>query len=249
VRWERETLLAKYNLPYRVALLEASQTIASADYRAVLEVARRHNSRGGKTGPPHASILDLLAARAEFDGTLVHLRPRAQARSWIVHRVETLPEFSLSGSGQLVEFTDEVLFPRGNPRDWRETAVVETDALVALDVPRDAAFEKERCTIVAAEPQRVEIEATLVADGLVVLADLYYPGWELAVETDGHERPVPILRANRVMRGALLPPGTHRLVYCYRPRSVIYGGIISAAAWLTLLIVAVGVVWRRFGRS
>ena len=31
-------------------------------------------------------------------------------------------------------------------------------------------------------PQRVELEATLNVPGLVILSDVYYPGWELTID-------------------------------------------------------------------
>ena len=36
-----------------------------------------------------------------------------------------------------------------------------------------------------------------------------------------------VLRANRAMRGALVSAGTRRLVYSYRPRSVLVGAVLS----------------------
>ena len=74
-------------------------------------------------------------------------------------------------------------------------------------------------------PQRVEIDATLDRPGLVVLADIYYPGWELTI--DG--KPAPIYQANRIMRGAAVPAGQNHLVYTYAPQSFRVGGMISLA--------------------
>ena len=48
-------------------------------------------------------------------------------------------------------------------------------------------------------PQQAVLEVTLDSPGLVVLADIYYPGWELTI--DG--KPAPIYRVNGVMRGAV----------------------------------------------
>jgi hypothetical protein len=90
---------------------------------------------------------------------------------------------------------------------------------------------------VAADPQRVEIEARLSSPGLVVLADAFYPGWTLSVTTDGVARDAPIVRTNRVMRGAMLPPGHHRLVYEYRPASVLVGAAISGLTAVALLTI------------
>ena len=84
-------------------------------------------------------------------------------------------------------------------------------------------------------PQRVEIEATLERPGLVVLADVYYPGWELTI--DG--KPAPIYRVNRLMRGAAVSAGKHHLVYTYAPESFRVGGMISLAGLGLLALLGV----------
>jgi uncharacterized membrane protein YfhO len=55
--------------------------------------------------------------------------------------------------------------------------------------------------IVEVQPQRVILKARLDRPGLVILADSYYPGWQLAI--DGQA--ATIYRANRLMRGAAVP--------------------------------------------
>ncbi len=81
------------------------------------------------------------------------------------------------------------------------------------------------------DPQRVDLTATLRSAGLVVVSDVYYPGWTLTV--DG--RPGEILRANRAMRGVVLPPGTHKLVFRYEPLSFRVGMGVSVAGLIALL--------------
>jgi Bacterial membrane protein YfhO len=261
VQWDRETLWPKYPLPYRVGLVEASETIASDDYRVLLDVACRRNARGEASRMPDSSILDLLAARVAIvasdsraqvasaenlaEGMVWGVRPQALDRAWIVHRVEVLPEFQGRSPTRLRKRTEEVLFPNNRARHWRDVAVVETSEPIAPEPqPGDFAAD-EHCRIAYADPQRVEIDAKLAAAGLVVLSDLYYPGWELTIESDGRTRRVPILRANRVMRGAMLPAGRHRLVYRYRPKSVLYGGMISG---LSALLLAAAAIYARVRR-
>ena len=57
----------------------------------------------------------------------------------------------------------------------------------------------------------------------MILADTYYPGWRLTI--DG--RPAPILRANRMMRGAAVREGEHTLVYVYDPWSLRIGAAVT----------------------
>jgi hypothetical protein len=82
-------------------------------------------------------------------------------------------------------------------------------------------------------PERVAIEATLGAPGLLVLADRQYPGW--VAEVDG--KPAPILLANGTFRAVALTEGSHRVVFRYRPLSVYAGAALSAAAWIILLLL------------
>ncbi len=83
------------------------------------------------------------------------------------------------------------------------------------------------------EPQRVELTAHLESPGLVVFADVYYPGWELTIDGLSSR----ILRANRAMRGALVSAGTHRLVYSYHPASVRVGAVLSALGLMAFVVL------------
>ena len=89
-------------------------------------------------------------------------------------------------------------------------------------------------------PQRAELEASLESPGLVILADVYYPGWELTI--DG--KPAPIYRVNRLMRGAAVPAGTHRLVYSYAPRSFLVGRVVSILGLGVLALLALAGILR-----
>ena len=82
-------------------------------------------------------------------------------------------------------------------------------------------------------PEQAVLEVSLDSPGLVVLADVYYPGWELTI--DG--KPAPIYRVNGAMRGAAVSAGRHRLVYTYAPRSFRVGRLVSIAGLAGLLLL------------
>jgi hypothetical protein len=77
-------------------------------------------------------------------------------------------------------------------------------------------------------PRQAVLECDLESPGMVVLSDVYYPGWKLTV--DG--KPAPIYRANRLMRGAAVKAGKHTLVYTYDPESFRIGLVLSVTAIL-----------------
>jgi hypothetical protein len=60
---------------------------------------------------------------------------------------------------------------------------------------------------------RVEIDAASDSGGMLVLHDVYYPGW--VAEIDGKR--TPILRADVLFRGVEVPPGRHQVVFRFAP--------------------------------
>jgi hypothetical protein len=261
VSWHRATLQPKHHLGAGIVLAPVPDAMNLADYQTFLMAARLP---GRETRPallPRQMVLDALGAayvilagnevppegervRLEHAGAAdpedVSLWYNASAlgRVWIVHEVQTLPPLESHDLGASFRRAQRVLDRGGRPRDFRQSAVVEAEAgTVPCDQNAEAAesLPAELCRVVRYDTDRVEIEAVLQRPGLVVLADQFYPGWHLEVASDGREpRPVPILRTNRVMRGAWLPAGHHRLVYCYRPATLACGAAVSLLAWIAM---------------
>lgn len=82
--------------------------------------------------------------------------------------------------------------------------------------------------LVERTPNRLVVEAQ--GPGLLVLAELLYPGWE--AELDG--QPTALQSFNGLLRSIELPPGAHQVAFYFRPRSAWWGIAISLAAWLGL---------------
>src|SRR5690606_5113909 len=135
--------------------------------------------------------------------------------------------------------------PRRVLHNPRAMAWIETDDRVAL-LPFQTGGPtgpNETVETRVVSPRRVELDVSLDRAGVVILADVFYPGWTLTID----DEPAPILRANRLMRGAAVEAGRHRLVYSYEPRSLRVGGALSGAGFLGLFGL---LVWaRRSGRS
>jgi uncharacterized membrane protein YfhO len=67
------------------------------------------------------------------------------------------------------------------------------------------------------------LEVNTDRKSVVVLHDIYYPGWEATV--DG--KPEPILRTNVLFRGVEVPAGHHVVEFNFRPLSL--GNLMAAA--------------------
>jgi hypothetical protein len=85
---------------------------------------------------------------------------------------------------------------------------------------------------------RVEVEVQTAAEGLLVLADPWYPQWKVSV--DG--RPAELLRVDHAFRGVRVPAGSHQVVFVYQDRAMWLGVALA----LTTAVALAGVwLWRR----
>lgn len=148
----------------------------------------------------------------------VYERLGTPGRAWLVHGV--MPAADDAAALALL----------GDPAfDPRASAVVAGDAAAS---PAGAAAPGEAVSVVAYDPERVVLRADVARPAVLVLADAFYPGWEATV--DG--APAPILRTNLMFRGLALAPGSHEVVFTYRPAGWQRGAWISLGTLLLLCI-------------
>ncbi len=101
----------------------------------------------------------------------------------------------------------------------------------------------EKVVVTSYRPQEVHLRAITKRPGLLIISDVYYPGWQAADE-DGP--PIKILPVNHAFRGVPLAKGVHSLKMTYRPYSFRLGLWCSIGSAITLaLVLALRLVFRR----
>jgi hypothetical protein len=95
---------------------------------------------------------------------------------------------------------------------------------------RDSTAEPDPATgsvrITSYRRNEVALEVDTDRNAVLVLHDIYYPGWDVTVD----DKPQAMLRTNLLFRGVEVPAGRHRVVFRFRPLST--ANLVAAASGL-----------------
>jgi hypothetical protein len=148
----------------------------------------------------------------------VYQNPSAFPEAWVVHETIVEP----SGKRLLAQLDSPGVDPR-------RQALLGEPLRAPLEPRSDTA--REDVTFDAYAPDKLELKVHAGSRGLLVLSEIFYPGWEAAVNGNS----APIYEVDGALRGIVIPGGESRVVMQYAPRPILAGLWLSLAAfWGTL---------------
>lgn len=148
----------------------------------------------------------------------------------------TLPRAAVFGAIEIVpdgEVLNRLKDPAFKPDEKvvlsRETIPdMEPATLHALATSKPVPASAARIT--SYQSRHVVIEADSSAPSVLMLTDTNYPGWRAYL----NGRRVPIVSANYLFRGVIVPPGKNTVEFTYEPNSFRFGAAIALAALIVL---------------
>jgi len=242
-RYRTRIALAETLQVESIEIVNRAQDATLALWKATLHDAARGQSRPlARTQRSLYAGLD--ADRWEMvydvDDVLVLENKRALPRAWLVGQAQSVDgeEALRLITGQAGENT-----PAFDPRRTAllEVAPAELPQLAGGELPAGSAA---RVTLY--EPNRLVIHTRSAQGAVLVLSEMFYPGWEATV--DGV--PARIHLTNYLLRGVVVGAGEHRVEMRYVAPAARNGAIISAlslAAFGALLFYSYGRRPRRAG--
>jgi hypothetical protein len=193
---------------------------------------------------PDAALLGLLNVRyvvtpLPLEGPEWVLLDAAQGER-LYENLRVLPRAFAVGHVQAIE---------DGPDLWQRLSQIDvsTTALVGADEtrhPRQALPQSPfhvPARWITHRPNEIVVELDMPGDGLLVLSEVWTPGWRAA---DNGE-PTGVIRVDGGLRGVYLDAGVHRVTLRFLPRTLIWGLGISA---LTTLACLSAWVWDRHSR-
>ncbi|MGE3270587.1 MAG: YfhO family protein [Chloroflexota bacterium] len=160
----------------------------------------------------------------EGDNALVYENLDALPRAFLASRAVSVPPDDWAIT-QMVE----------QPIDPRTTVLLERPGATGPNTVLDGPPIRpgESAEIVRYDPDRVIIRVHADEARYLVLADTFFPGWNVWV--DG--RPGTVDRANYLFRAVSVPPGEHLVEWRYQPASLRYGLALSIGALGVMLML------------
>ena len=143
----------------------------------------------------------------------VYRRPDPFGEGFVAHKVRELPLRNIEAelANMSVTFRDEALVEKDAPR---------------VDPTPDASLES--VIVKSYDVDRMELRVHAMSRGLLVLSEVYDPGWRAKV--NGQSRKV--LRVDGALRGVVVDRGDSTVVLVYRPPQILIGGILTVLTFL-----------------
>jgi hypothetical protein len=157
--------------------------------------------------------------------------PRRMGPAWVNYSVRHMP----SDQAVFAHVTSKAFDPH--------VEVVVTDRLKHTYPERTAHVVTRARSVRRLSPTELEIDVDLPRPGVLVISEAAYPGWSATV----NGKPTPWIRANFVLRGIELGPGSHRVRFVYRSPALRWGLVLSVIG-VVLLAGAFGIGYARAAR-
>lgn len=140
-----------------------------------------------------------------------------------------------------------------------ENADADVAALANIQLPNEATLDKryeasmEQLSFAADpsaairlteyQPNRMVYASESASDQLAVFSEMFYEkGWQAYVDGEKADH----LRVNYMLRGMVVPGGTHEIIFEFRPRSYYTGTTFSIISSLLLLLLCLGAIYMQY---
>ncbi len=226
-----------------------------------------HKSLGGYSGAKLRRYQDVITQY--LSGELNQLRSAKSTRD-LTEALMNQKVLNMLNTKYIIYNPDAQPFPNhfaygnawiANDVQWVDTPNEEIDAIATTDLRRAAILNKEfvqqvgdyqvtdsimpTIELTEYQPNKLTYSFSGVSTGsttanyLVVFSEIWTEkGWKMTI--DGQEQ--PLLRANYLLRAAMIPSGDHEIVMEYAPKAYKMGNTVSFASSLIMILGLIGAI-------
>ena len=189
----------------------------------------------------HRKEINNIVYRGKYAGINIYENTNVMGRAFIVHKVKILDNI------------DHVIHELQAGADFRDVGLVtnllpgvaERLCVISSETEEKSpvTYEKVIMNKYAADEVSLSVESK---GGLLVLSDLYYPGWKVTVNGKDED----IIRVFGALRGVQIKSGKNEVLFTYRPLSFYAGIIISVATFILWMLYLFNILpWDTKGKG
>jgi len=164
---------------------------------------------------------------AAFGDLSVYRNTRVLPRAFLVPRDEVVQDRE-----HILEEYSESEFVPG------QTALIERP--LAKELRGGDASDIGEAAVIERFGTRTTVAASASRDGILVVLDAFYPGWEARVDGE----PTEVFPVYHAFRGIVLPEGEHTVEFQYDPASFKWGLAFSSVSLCVSLLASLYLLWR-----
>src|SRR5262245_6301427 len=224
----------KFDLGEKTGLDRVEVKCVAEDASLIVWKATIYDSSGDGAFPLTRRLPEHWRKVYDHDDAQIYENSRALPRAWLVPKAEVVSgeEARLRIRGESEKsFNPREVALLELPTDAPPDAPPDLIDKARFDLPQGDFKAPAEARIVNYEPNRFAIETVADKRAALVVSEMNYPGWEATI--DG--QPAPILPANYLLRGVIVPEGGHRVEMRYTAPAARRGAIISVLTMIALL--------------
>jgi hypothetical protein len=172
-------------------------------------------------------------------------KPIYDGEVFIYEVAGVLPRAALYSAAEVLPDDQVLARLKASDFDPKQKVIISRESISPDDETATSSFSAapgspvHAAAITAYQPEHVQIEAETDAPALLMLNDTDYPGWQATVNGTR----VPIMQADYLFRGVMVPAGKSTVEFDYEPRSFRLGAEISAVSLFG--VIALPLAFRR----
>ncbi|MFA6053911.1 MAG: YfhO family protein [Thermodesulfovibrionales bacterium] len=161
----------------------------------------------------HKRELDFLGYKGAYEGIHIYENRNVMERAFVLHQI------------RINDDLNSIINELQGGINFRKVGLVNFIPPLIKGDEGGFSYEKVMIKKYASDEVAIEVESK---GGLLVLSDLYYPGWKVRV--NGKEE--RMIKAFGLLRGVMVESGRSEVLFYYRPISFYSGIIISVTTFI-----------------
>lgn len=206
----------------------------SKEINAIVNVANEGRTlQSVEENMPHTPVLDMLNCKYIIlqDNLPPVMNDHAQGACWLVENAVN----AASANEEITLLGKADLRKSAIIRDWSRT-LPEVESAPVEDIFAEGRLDDIRLTSYAAN--ELHYSYAVSQDRLAVFSEIWYPDWKVTIIPEGGEaQEGELLRADWVLRAAVIPQGEGEIVMRFEPASYKNGEGISRASSIILILL------------